>query len=308
MRSLRRVIVGVDFSAPSITAALWTAQHLIQPLKGAELRLVHAVVVPEPPGFLRGRYPHLESLVDSAREGAEVRLRELATQLPLEGVKAEVRIGRPVDVLVETARDLVVDLIVVGRHGEQPSVWDHLGSIAEALVRTAAVPVMLATGLRDTRPRHILAALDDDDQSATVLRCASRLAHDFGARVTAVHVMSNAVLSHVLSMQAVTTGQTRFTDEEVRAQFRDEAASWIGRLVESGVEGTRAACEVAFGDPAAEIVSVAERVSADLLVVGRRGRHPMRRALLGSVVRGVLQSASAPVLVAVETEDEVAVW
>ena len=48
---LQRIIVGIDFSAPSIAAAKWVARYFT----GAQVRLVHAVFVPQPPRFLRGR-------------------------------------------------------------------------------------------------------------------------------------------------------------------------------------------------------------------------------------------------------------
>lgn len=49
--------------------------------------------------------------------------------------------------------------------------------------------------------------------------------------------------------------------------------------------------------PVAAIVGEAERVGADLLVVGWRGHGPARRLLMGSVSRGVIRKAKSSVLV-----------
>jgi hypothetical protein len=71
--TLDRIVVGVDFSAPSVAAANWVARHFAP---GAEVVLVHALVIPEPPIFLRGRYPARDTLVATALDGGCARLRE----------------------------------------------------------------------------------------------------------------------------------------------------------------------------------------------------------------------------------------
>jgi Universal stress protein family len=64
--ALKRVVVGIDFSESSLTAATWVARHVAP---GAELVLVYALHVPEPPSFLRGKYPPRERLIETARAG-----------------------------------------------------------------------------------------------------------------------------------------------------------------------------------------------------------------------------------------------
>lgn len=53
-----------------------------------------------------------------------------------------------------------------------------------------------------------------------------------------------------------------------------------------------------IGDPASEIVGVAEEVGADLIVLGCHERGTVERLLLGSVSSKVLHHARCPVLVA----------
>ena len=55
--------------------------------------------------------------------------------------------------------------------------------------------------------------------------------------------------------------------------------------------------EVCWGDlPAEEILRVAGRESADLLVIATHGYGAIRRALIGSVASSVARGASGPVL------------
>ena len=55
--------------------------------------------------------------------------------------------------------------------------------------------------------------------------------------------------------------------------------------------------ELRLGDPGTEIVSAADHIHADLIVVGAHGASAMRRFLLGSVSEYVCHHASCPVFV-----------
>ena len=61
-------------------------------------------------------------------------------------------------------------------------------------------------------------------------------------------------------------------------------------------EGVRAEYHAAKGDPAEAIVRVADRLDADLIVVGNRGMKGVRR-VLGSVPNSVAHLANCSVLI-----------
>jgi nucleotide-binding universal stress UspA family protein len=61
--------------------------------------------------------------------------------------------------------------------------------------------------------------------------------------------------------------------------------------------GVRVTYEVVAGIPSEEIVAEADRIDADLIIVGSRGRGPVASALLGSVSRAVLHASDRPVLI-----------
>src|SRR5688500_13246112 len=103
------IVVGMDFSTLSLAAARWTARHMVA---GEQLVLVHAICVPEPPSFLKGLQPPIEPLVDDARRGADVRMREVVATLGGVRVFPEIRIGRPDEVLLDVAREYRAELLV----------------------------------------------------------------------------------------------------------------------------------------------------------------------------------------------------
>lgn len=51
------------------------------------------------------------------------------------------------------------------------------------------------------------------------------------------------------------------------------------------------------GDPATEIVHLADKENSDLIIVGSHGRSGMSRLILGSVAESVVRHAHCPVLV-----------
>ncbi len=138
---LKRILVPVDFSGPS-TQALRYAARIAQHF-GAEITLLYIVQkisvapFPEVP-------PYLDT-VEEDFENAEKGLQTLAAQQTLESsaVHTVVRTGLPAHEIVETARDLDFDLIVIATHGY--TGWKHLciGSTAERVVRTAPCPVFV---------------------------------------------------------------------------------------------------------------------------------------------------------------------
>jgi nucleotide-binding universal stress UspA family protein len=294
---LNRVVVGVDFSEPSEAAARWTAAHLA---RGAELVLVHAVDVPEPPSFLRGRFPPRERLVETARTGADKRLRELSLALGAERIWLEVREGDAAEQLAAVAAEYGADLVVVGAHGMRPGPWIRVGSTAEQITRRSPAPVLLAQGALDAPPRRLLVGLDDASIAQGVLGWARLLAERCGARVTALHVLSAPLLESLLTLAAVTSGTPTPTIPALESGHREDADRWARRVVEGGLDAATASSEIAFGDPAPELLAAAQRVRADLILVGRHGAGGARPALLGSVTSEVLRGATCPVLVVME--------
>jgi len=51
------------------------------------------------------------------------------------------------------------------------------------------------------------------------------------------------------------------------------------------------------GDCVGALLDLAERMNADLIVVGSHGRGGISRAILGSVAEGILRRSAMPVLV-----------
>lgn len=293
---LERVVIGTDFSAPSVDAARWAARHFA---RGAELVLAHVISIPEPPPIMRGKFPRHDLLVDTVREGAEKRLKEISLSLAAERVWLEIREGRPVETLTAIADEYTADVVVAGAHGERPGLQEGLGSTAEHLIRASARPVLLVPRPRETAVSHILVALDKPGTAPHALQWASVLSARYEATVTVMHVVTSGVSGGALAAAAVVAGAVP-VDLRAQRALAEDRGQWRQLAVDAGVPSERASSEVASGVPAAEILSATERLQVDLVVMGRQGTGKVRRAVLGSVVEGVLRDATCPVLVVPE--------
>ena len=89
---------------------------------------------------------------------------------------------------------------------------------------------------------------------------------------------------------------------EQRADVSDEIRAQLRSFIESGVRAAgvsaiKVNAHVYPGDPATEILRLAEDVRADLILVGTHGRVGVKRLLMGSVAEEVMREARCPVLV-----------
>ena len=301
--------MALDFSDPSVAAAEWVARHFAA---GAELVFVHVLHVPEPPRFLEGRYPSRGRLVETARTGAELRLRELASTLATGLVWTEVRVGNPDEEIVRVAAEYGADLIVVGRSAPRAGLWGRLGTTAHRVLRRTAVPVLLAGEARAHSPSRLLVGLDDSELTGSVLDWTGFLLERSGGEAVVMHVVHPLEFDHTATLQR---GLLRSAADALDGDPAEEpplrdAQAWLrDRLDERfGSSPVRARMTpVAIeGLPAASLIAEASRRDRDLIVLGSRGAGTVQRFLLGSVAEAVLRDSSWPVLVVVRPDDAVA--
>jgi len=145
----RRILVAVDGSETSNLAL----EHALQLAKDqrARVRIVHAL---EPLHHLvalaGGAFFDIEELLDPLRREGERVLAASLDRARAVGVDAEnalIEAKEPADraakVLVQDAKNWDADLIVVGTHGRRGFDRLFLGSVAEKVLRSASVPVLL---------------------------------------------------------------------------------------------------------------------------------------------------------------------
>jgi nucleotide-binding universal stress UspA family protein len=139
MRLPNTILVPTDFGEPA-EAALDYAITLAMRL-GARIVLLNAIRIPVL-GMVEMGGVVTEGAMDSVVTASEAQLNKLASRRTAREIETMVRTGDARDVILEVARELPADLIVMGTHGHHGFRRFLLGSVAEAIVRTASCPVL----------------------------------------------------------------------------------------------------------------------------------------------------------------------
>jgi nucleotide-binding universal stress UspA family protein len=139
---LKNILVPTDFS-PASKKAFSYALRLAEQL-GSELTLLH-VLEPETPLTLAGR-PVAAAFSKVELADMKKSLRAMADEAESAGIacaKSIVRTGVATHEIIEAAKELDVDLIVIATHGF--TAWKHfaIGSTAERVARAAPCPVLV---------------------------------------------------------------------------------------------------------------------------------------------------------------------
>lgn len=287
------VVVGVDFSVAITHAAPWLRRWLATT---GEITLVHAVGATTPPAFLRRMVSELSEAERQFRD-AQNRLGEWARANGLDGARIVVRDVPPHELLLSVARERHAELTIVGAHRGDERPWKRLGTTAERLLRAAESSLLIVRGEMGNGPRRILVAVDDVAITERVLAVAGSIADRFQADLRAVHVLSNAAMSHVMSMEAIESSSADERRARVDADLADIEMRWLQKLWKNTRGGEDIDAVVRYGHPGTEILEAAEDFGADLIVIGRYGIGRAIPAFFGSVVGTVAHDAACPVLV-----------
>jgi nucleotide-binding universal stress UspA family protein len=140
--TVRKILVPTDFS-PASRKSLSYALRFAEGLN-SEITLLH-VLEPETPLTLAGR-PAAGAFSKEELADAEEALRALADSAKTAGcaaTKSILRTGVATHEIVEAAKELDVDLIVIATHGF--TGWKHfaIGSTTERVARAAPCPVLV---------------------------------------------------------------------------------------------------------------------------------------------------------------------
>jgi nucleotide-binding universal stress UspA family protein len=139
----------------------------------------------------------------------------------------------------------------------------------------------------------IILALDHSDCSSEALRWVRRVEWPAGSRVIVLSSIGAALLP---------VSDAFAPESEVAAEIHDQQVKASRALVHRAVRtlrdvGMSAESQVANGDARDEIVELARRERADLIVVGSHGRTGLSKLVLGSVSSHVVTHAPCTVVV-----------
>jgi nucleotide-binding universal stress UspA family protein len=257
----KKILVAYDLSDASRTA--WRHAAALAAECAADLEVVYVepwqvgVDLMPPPGLTP----------DGVRE-----LRALIREHIGEGPKITIRHGDPARCVLSLARQHHPDLIVVGTRARRALGRALLGSTAEAVIRSATVPVLTARGRAGT-VRSILAPVNFTPYSDYGLKYAAAVSAVLGARLKVLHVTDDPIWSGNLEHRL--SALIERLPEVVRRSSRPYAEAAVGPVV----AGIRAACK-----------------GQDWIVLVSHEKSLIKDVFFGTTLEQVLHSSSIPVL------------
>ncbi|MCU1336566.1 MAG: Universal stress protein family [Bryobacterales bacterium] len=206
--------------------------------------------------------------------------------------------GDPKRVILDRAQETTADFIFVGSHSASGVSRFLAGNVASAVVRHAPCSVEIVRA-RDGKPPGVSKILVATDGSEFSERAARSVAERPWPEGTEVEVFSVVEL-------ALGTAQALFeppyVDTEQLEILREEAMKRAQTAVEGAVETlsksslkVSESISVLLGGPKTVIIEEADKIGADLIVVGSHGHRGIERFLLGSVSEGVALHAHCSV-------------
>jgi nucleotide-binding universal stress UspA family protein len=221
----------------------------------------------------RSEVQHLEPLAQRARQA---------------GIKCEVvvRPGLAADQILGYLREHRIDRIVMGTHSPGPIGKLLVGSVAEAVLRSANVPVFIVGpevvdgAYRNFAIRTILSAVSLIDSSYVVASFAAELALQHNARLVLQHVIRPQDRAEILAgrtVEEIETDLLRLIPTELREQISVQTI-------------------VVPGDPTEELLYQGRAQQADLIVLGAHGASAFAAITRHGVVYKVLAHSHCPVI------------
>src|SRR2546426_4860554 len=228
-------------------------------------------------------------------------VKELLRDPLFDGLEVEPVIveGEPAPEIARAARDFDIDLVTVVTHGRRGLARALFGSTAEEIIAEAPCPVLTLRPPQhdfvehhnhetEIRLHRILLATNFRPSSIAATQRARELAAITKAELHAIYVIGDYF--EQISVMFPEGGRTALS--RLRAEVTDHMQS----LANDG--GLQIKTHIAEGRPYAEIVRLAARIDADLIVLGKTVHASLfgSAPALGSEIERVVRNAPCPVL------------
>jgi nucleotide-binding universal stress UspA family protein len=255
---------------------------------GAKVHALH-VIVPVIPSASDAAY-NIVDLTANQEKDARRFLEKLKTKTDRAQVvlTTEVRFGDADREILHTVETQKADLVVMGTHGRRGFERLVMGSVAERLMRSCPVPLLIV-GLgrksASTPPniRRILLTTDFSEGTPDAVTYALSIARESRAKLTLLHVLHDIAA-------------------DVAGKYRDPLMRGIEvqmqKLIpENSLDGVDFETRIEEGLPS-KIIPEVVKSGFDLLVMNIHGKGMLDRALLGSTAERTLRTSAefCPVL------------
>lgn len=218
-------------------------------------------------------------------------------------VTSSIRDGRVADTISAHALERKCDLVVMTTHSRGAFGRAWLGSVADELVRSLPIPLLLVrpgtTTVDLERPaglQHILVPLDGSALAERIIEPAVVLGTVLNADYTLLQVVKQIRPSAASGMESVAA--LLETVDRLEADLLDRARMYLESVAQRLrqqplIVQTRAV----VGEQPAMTILEAAAAPIDVVAMATHGRHGIARLFVGSVADKVLRGTTLPLLI-----------
>lgn len=273
---MKKILVPIDFSKNS-EAALKTAA-LLAKKNDAKLYPLHMLDVHL--ASLNESETYIQEKVAFFYKMAEKRTKTFLEKPYLENVEVVpiIKNFKVFSEISDIAKELEIDLIVMGSHGASGLKEFFIGSNTEKVVRYATIPVLvIKEELKNVDFKDVVVATDFSSDSVETFKNVLQTLESFHARAHVVYV--NLPSENF---------KTSFEMEQMANDFYEAVEGSTDRMFE-----TNYVCDRSVEDG---ILNFANVVGADLITVITNGRKGLSHIFAGSIAEDITNHASLPLL------------
>jgi nucleotide-binding universal stress UspA family protein len=272
----RLIIVPVDFGEQSLIALNQTFN--LAKLTHSEIVLLN-VIDEDFLSTLQNRIFSNNDMETKYRADLKAKLDELASKTSRESgiqVKTMIRSGKIYEEIVQAARETNAALIIMGTMGPVGLKKRIMGSNASRVVREAECPVITIKGKHHRSGcRNILLPLDLTKETKEKVDNAIELAMLFGS---VIHIVTIVESDDEFIMNRLTRQMN-----QVREIIEESGVSCTSEFVKGG-------------DVAEEVVAIAKKVDADLIMIMTQQEVGFTDLFISSAAQEIINLSDIPVL------------
>jgi nucleotide-binding universal stress UspA family protein len=256
-----------------------------------------------------GRSPQIQRRLAALREVTADKARALVSEVQPQFSGRGLRVrtllaeGLAAPEILEALDRHRVELAVMGTRGLSGVKRFLLGSVSEQVLTHAPCSVLVVRGQPRRVDTHhaggmqVLVAFDGSSHASAAVDLLAKLGLPRSAVVTLLHVVETHDYVTSRLMETGRSDLRRLAEEAIEA--RKQAGSRMLEKAQRVLKRRSLTVDtlVAEGHAAEAILKTAERIRADLVVMGSRGLTGMKRLLLGGVSHRVARHAPCSVLV-----------